>query len=136
MKHCLFLIPLYLLFTSTNGLAQTVIYTTADWPVVHPEPGVEVQLLENADTLSQSLFPPLSASPAKAEVQVRLRMQQPDWHTQEARLTRAYQALLDARTTGITKMPAVVFDDHFVVYGTTDVALAQQKLDTWREQYP
>ncbi|MGL4724663.1 MAG: TIGR03757 family integrating conjugative element protein [Scandinavium sp.] len=134
MKRCLFLFPLYLLFTSTNGLAQTVIYTTADRPVVHPEPGVEVQLLENVDTLSQSLFPPLSSSPAKAEVQVRLRMQQTDWHAQEARLTRAYQALLDARIVGITKVPAVVFDDHFVVYGITDVALAQLKLDAWRER--
>ncbi|HAV1831444.1 TPA: TIGR03757 family integrating conjugative element protein [Enterobacter hormaechei subsp. steigerwaltii] len=136
MKRCLFLFPLYLLFISTATLAQTVIYTTARWPVEHPEPGVDVQLLENVDTLSQSVFPSLSASPAKAEAQARLRMQQPDWRTQEARLTRAYQALLDARTVGITKVPAVVFVDHFVVYGTTDVTLARQKLAEWRERHP
>ncbi|HAV1239768.1 TPA: DUF1525 domain-containing protein [Salmonella enterica] len=34
---------------------------------------------------------------------------------------------------GIQKFPAVVFDDHYVVYGTTDVELAQQKRDAWRE---
>ncbi|HCR1139909.1 TPA: TIGR03757 family integrating conjugative element protein [Klebsiella aerogenes] len=136
MKRCLFLFVLYLLFTSTPTLAQTVIYTTARWPVVQPDPGVEVQRLENVDTLSQSVFPSLSANPAKAQAQARLRMQQPDWHTQEARLTRAYQALLDARTVGISKVPAVVFDGQFVVYGTTDVALARQKLAEWRERHP
>jgi integrating conjugative element protein (TIGR03757 family) len=136
MKRCLFLVPLYLLFISTATLAQTVVYTTSRWPVDHPDHGVEVQLLENVDTLSQSLFPSLSDSPTKAEEQARLRMQQPDWHTQEARLTRAYQALLDARTIGISKVPAVVFDDQIVVYGTTDVALARQKLAEWRERHP
>lgn len=133
-------IPLFFtlvtVFTSSVGLAQTVIYTTQAWPVTAPQPGVLVQTLENVHLLEQSLFPQLSDTPAQAEQQARARMQQPGWRELEARLTRAYQALLDAHAAGIRKVPAVVFDDKYVVYGTTDVTLAQQKLDTWRERQP
>ncbi|EKS4614621.1 TIGR03757 family integrating conjugative element protein [Salmonella enterica subsp. enterica] len=123
-------------FSSSGGLAQTVIYTTPIWPVADPQPGVLVQILENIHQLEQSLFPQLPDNPALAEQQARIQMQQQGWREQEAHLTRAYQALLEARTVGIEKVPAVVFDDKYVVYGTTDAALAQQKLDSWREQRP
>ncbi|ELW2864732.1 TIGR03757 family integrating conjugative element protein [Salmonella enterica] len=123
-------------FLSSGGLARTVIYATPAWPVADPQPGVLVQILENVHQLEQSLFPQLSDNPALAEQQARARMQQHDWRELEARLTRAYQALLDARTVGIEKAPAVVFDDKYVVYGTTDAVLAQQKLDAWRERKP
>ncbi|TKV13912.1 TIGR03757 family integrating conjugative element protein [Citrobacter sp. wls619] len=122
------------LFFAAGTPAQTVIYTTAQQPIINPEPGILVQVLENVSELEQLLFPVLSQNPQQAEQQAHLRMQQPDWKTQEARLTRAYQSLLDAYTLGIKKLPAVVFDDRYVVYGTTDAELAQQKLDDWREQ--
>ncbi|MDN8600317.1 TIGR03757 family integrating conjugative element protein [Citrobacter sp. S2-9] len=127
-----FFVFLLLIFSATSP-AQTVIYTTSRYPVVNPQPGVPVQILEDVSQLEQVLFPTLSQNPQQAEQQARLRMQQPDWRTQEARLTRAYQALLDAYTLGIEKVPAVVFDERDVVYGTSDVALAQKKRDAWRE---
>ncbi|EBF8299809.1 TIGR03757 family integrating conjugative element protein [Salmonella enterica subsp. enterica] len=123
------------LMTST-AMAQTVVYTTPQYPVVSPQPGALVQILENVHVLEQSLFPVLSDNPVVAEQQAKQWMQQPDWQAQEAHLSRAYQALLDARMLNIAKVPAVVFDDKLVVYGTTDVALAQQKLEAWREQRP
>ncbi|EEM8096034.1 TIGR03757 family integrating conjugative element protein [Salmonella enterica] len=123
-------------FSSSGGLAQTVVYTTPQYPVAEPQSGVLVQILENVHSLEQSLFPVLSDNPVVAEQQAKQRMQQPDWQAQEAHLSRAYQALLDARMLNIAKIPAVVFDDKFVVYGTADVALAQQKLEAWREQRP
>lgn len=134
MRHYFFVFLLFL-FSVFSGAsaAQTVIYTTARYPMVHPQPGVVVQTLEDVNEREQALFPALSPNPQQAEQQARLRMQQPDWKAQEARLTRAYQALMDAYTLGIKKIPAVVFDDRYVVYGTTDVALAQQTLDAWRE---
>ncbi|ECU9386564.1 TIGR03757 family integrating conjugative element protein [Salmonella enterica subsp. enterica serovar Newport] len=131
MRHYffVFLLGLYSPFSP----AQTVIYTTAHYPVKDLPPGVVVQTLEEVSELEQAAFPALSPDPKQAERQARLRMQQPDWKTQEAHLTRAYQALLDAYTLGLEKVPAVVFDDRYVVYGTTELALAQQKLDAWRE---
>lgn len=118
---------------ASGSSAQTVVYTTSEYPVAEIQPDIPVQLLENIQELEQALFPTLSDNPKQAEAQARLRMQQPDWREQEARLTRAYQALMDAQTVGITHIPAVVFDGQYVVYGTTDVELATQKLDAWRE---
>ncbi|EJN2862225.1 TIGR03757 family integrating conjugative element protein [Salmonella enterica subsp. enterica serovar Yaba] len=132
--HLFFLLSTVLV--TSGALAQTVIYTAPEPPVTDPQPGVLVQILENVHSLEQSLFPVLSDNPVIAEQQARQRMQQPDWQAQEAHLSRAYQALLDARMLNIAKIPAVVFDDKFVVYGTADVALAQQKLQAWREQQP
>lgn len=132
--HLFFMLAAALM--TSDALARTVIYTTPEFPVTDPQPGVLVQLLENVQILEQSLFPVLSDNPVMAEQQAKQRMQQPDWQAQEAHLSRAYQALLDARMLNIEKVPAVVFDDKLVVYGTTDIALAQQKLETWQEQQP
>ncbi|WMY72466.1 TIGR03757 family integrating conjugative element protein [Buttiauxella selenatireducens] len=136
MPRYLFFSPCILYFVATSVFAQAVVYTTKRWPVEHPEPGVVVQVLEEVVLLEKGLFPSLSDNTQEAEKQAQLRMQQPDWHEQEARLTHAYQALLEARAVGIAKIPAVVFDDRFVVYGTTDVALAQQLRDAWQAQQP
>lgn len=126
----------YLITTVPAALAQTVIYTTEQHPVKKPEPGVLVYRLDDVTQLEQSLFPRLSANPQQAEQQARHIMQQPDWKTREAQLTGAYQSLITAWSAGITKTPAVVFDDRYVVYGTTDTALAQQLLEKWQERQP
>lgn len=118
------------------ALAQTVIYTTAQHPVKNPEPGVLVYRLDDVTQLEQSLFPGLSANPLQAEQQARRIMQQPGWKIREAQLTSAYQSLVTAWSAGITKTPAVVFDSRYVVYGTTDITLAQQLLEKWQEQQP
>ncbi|WP_267443772.1 TIGR03757 family integrating conjugative element protein [Erwinia psidii] len=134
-RYLFFLLPF--LFSVTPGvLAQTVIYTTKFHPVAEPEPGVIVQVLEDVQRLEPSLFPSLSSEPTQAQRQAELRMRRPDWKAQEARLIRAYQALTDAYMLGIKKVPAVVFDDRYVIYGTTDVRLAEQKLNAWQEQQP
>ncbi|USB67181.1 TIGR03757 family integrating conjugative element protein [Klebsiella pneumoniae] len=132
--HLLFM--LITILAVPAAMSRTVIYTTAKYPVTAPQPGEQVQLLEDIRVLEQMLFPALSGTPAQAERDAKQRMQHRDWQVQEARLTRAYQVLLDAYMTGIQKLPAVVFDDKYVVYGTTDVTQARQKLEVWREQQP
>lgn len=134
-RYFFFSLPI-LIFTTSSVLAQTVVYTTPDHPVQEPEPGVVVQVLEDVAQLEQSLFPSLSDDPRQAEQQARLRMQQPDWKAQETRLTRAYQAQMDARAAGVTRLPAVVFDNQSVVYGTTDVVLARKIRDAGQEAKP
>ncbi|MFP1824522.1 TIGR03757 family integrating conjugative element protein [Lonsdalea quercina] len=104
--------------------------------MANSSPDIVVQVLEDTRQWEQTLFANLSASPKQAERQVLLRMQQTDWQEQEAQLTRAYQVLMDAWSMGIAKVPAVVFEDKYVVYGTTDIGLARQKLEAWRERQP
>ena len=130
------LLVLTALLVTTRGIAQTGVYTTAHYPVTTDSVGVQVHILEDISQLENTLFSNLSDIPAQAEQQAKAYMQQPDWKKQEARLTRAYQELTDAWTLGITKVPAVVFDNTFVVYGTTDITQAQQQLDIWQEQHP
>ncbi|HAG2284629.1 TPA: TIGR03757 family integrating conjugative element protein [Salmonella enterica] len=136
MKHYFFALFPFLFLTSAPVSAQTVIYTTARYPVENPEPGVVIQVLEDIHSLEQSLFPVLSQHPEQADQRARERMKQPDWREQEARLTRAYQSLLDAYALGIEKVPAVVLDERYVVYGTTDIRVAEKKRDTWLEMQP
>lgn len=136
MQHYFFALFHFLFLTSVSVPAQTVIYTTARYPVENPEPGVVIQVLEDIHSLEQSLFPALSQHPERAEQQAREQMKQPDWREQEARLTRAYQSLLDAYALGVEKVPAVVLDERYVVYGTTDIRAAEKKRDTWQETQP
>lgn len=135
MRRYIFLLLLPFLIAPA-ALAQTVIYTTAQHPVKNPEPGVLVYRLDDVTQLEQLLFPGLSGNPQQAEQQARRIMQQPDWKVREAQLTGAYQSLVTAWSAGIAKTPAVVCDDHYVVYGTTDTALAQQLLEKWQERQP
>ena len=51
----------------------------------------------------------------------------------EQQLKDAYSGATRAWSLGLEKYPAIVFDDQFVVYGTTDVALAEQRLKAWQE---
>lgn len=39
-----------------------------------------------------------------------------------------------AWSLGLEKYPAVVFDDKWVVYGTTDVTVATRQLNAWKEK--
>ncbi|KAA8994693.1 MULTISPECIES: TIGR03757 family integrating conjugative element protein [Pectobacteriaceae] len=129
-------LTLLITLATQSTAAQAIIYTTGKWPVISPQPDTVVQILEDVQNREQTLFPNLYTSPEQAERQALLRMQQPDWQEKEARLTRAYQALMDAWSLGISKVPAVVFEDKYVVYGTTDIGLARQKLEAWRERQP
>ena len=52
------------------------------------------------------------------------------------RLTVAYQGLTDAWSLGITKVPAVVVDRRYVVYGTLDIELAVSLIDHYRSAHP
>ncbi|EAS1759878.1 TIGR03757 family integrating conjugative element protein [Salmonella enterica] len=126
--------PLFILLISHAAGAQTVVYTTIHYPVKATDPQTQIYLLDETQRLEQSLFPALSGDTQQAEQQARQRMQQPDWKEMESRLTGAYQSLLSAWSLGVDKVPAVVFDGRYVVYGTTDVRLAQQKWAQWQEQ--
>ncbi|MGV4658900.1 TIGR03757 family integrating conjugative element protein [Burkholderia pseudomallei] len=80
-------------------------------------------------TLSQGL--PANPSEAAAEVRERLGNTAV---TQQ--LTAAYQGVTDAWRIGVTKIPAVVVDQRYVVYGDPDVAHAVARIQAYREAHP
>jgi len=48
----------------------------------------------------------------------------------------AYQGVADAWGLGIVKIPAVVVDRRYVVYGEPDVARAVARIDAYRSARP
>lgn len=120
------------LFLSSGALAGTVVYTDSAHPVPDGQ-NVSVVYLDAQEQIQAQLFGKLSADPAQAERDAHAVLSSAGFKQAEQQLADAYSGVTRAWSLGLEKYPAVVFDDRFVVYGTTDVALATQHLKTWQE---
>ncbi|MFP1915970.1 TIGR03757 family integrating conjugative element protein [Lonsdalea quercina] len=122
------------LLLTAGARAGTVIYTDSNHPVTgNPGPDVSVILLDAPEQLQARLFGSLSAEPSQAEQQARAVIRSPSFSQSQQNLAEAYARLTHAWSLGLNKYPAVVFDDKWVVYGTTDIGLATQQLNAWKE---
>jgi len=106
-------------------LAGTVVYTDSQHLPENPPTDAVVILLDESERLQAKAFGQLPADPELAAMQVRQVMSSPQWQQKQQQLVTAYRQVVHARELGICKVPAVVFDDRDVVYGTADVAQAQ-----------
>ncbi|EJI7844080.1 TIGR03757 family integrating conjugative element protein [Salmonella enterica subsp. enterica serovar Aba] len=106
-------------------LAGTVVYTDSQHLPENLPPDAVVILLDEPERLQAKAFGQLPADPELAAMQARQVMSSPQWQQKQQQLVTAYRQVVHARELGIRKVPAVVFDDRDVVYGTTDVAQAQ-----------
>ena len=75
------------------------------------------------------------ADPAQAAAIVQQRLQDGGTPLQQ-RLADAYQGVIDAWSLGITRIPAVVVDRRYVVYGETDVSRALARIEEYRRTQP
>lgn len=76
---------------------------------------------------------PTGPQQATAIVQRRLKDGGTDLHR---RLATAYQGVIDAWRLGIAKIPTVVVDQRYVVYGETDVDRAVSRIEQFRRSRP
>lgn len=113
---------------AVSAQAATVVYTDSQYPLTGLSSGYQVVYLDAPDVVQREVFGELSADPRKAEQQAKAVLQSPDWQQKEQQIVQAYQGVIQAYGIGLKKYPAVVFDERYVVYGTTDVALAEAKL--------
>lgn len=118
---------------SAGAFAGTVIYTDSAHPLPSPSPNNPVVYLDAPNHLQAELFDSLPADAAQAEKQAREILASPDFKARQQQLAWAYQGVMKAWSIGLKKYPAVVFDDKWVVYGTTDVDVATQQLNAWQE---
>lgn len=126
-----------ILFLTAGAHDGTAIYTDHAHPVTRElSPDVTVTELDAPSRLQSELFGPLSTNPAHAEQQARAVIASPAFRQGQQALANSYAGVAHAWSLGLEKYPAVVFDDKWVVYGTTDVAAARAKLDAWREKQP
>ncbi|WP_445375461.1 TIGR03757 family integrating conjugative element protein [Photorhabdus tasmaniensis] len=128
--------PLFPLLMPVSVFASTVIYTDTSHPPRNADQRVRVVYLDGAEQLQAQRFGQLSADPPRAVKQARQILQSPLWHQQEQHISQAYQGLLNAWTLGLEKFPAVVFDDNYVVYGTSDMKQAWLLWDTYQQENP
>ncbi|BBI91910.1 integrating conjugative element protein [Serratia symbiotica str. Tucson] len=123
------------LFLSSCTIAGTVIYTDSTHPIVGEHAAdVTVVQLDAPDRLQAQLFGELPADSAQAERQARAVIASPVFQQRQQQLVGKYAGVTRAWSLGLEKYPAVVFDDKWVVYGTTDVAVATQQLNAWKEK--
>lgn len=116
---------------ATPGISSEVWVVTDHRHSVKASAGVRVIELGAPAHLHGELAMRLPADPQRAAaiVQRRLKHGGVDLHR---RLATAYQGVTDAWRLGVTKIPAVIVDQRYVVYGESDVSRAVEWIEKYR----
>lgn len=125
--------PLQLAALLFNTLArgETWVITDQAHPVSAPA-AVRIILLDEQQRLEEQLSRSLPAEPRQAAATVQRFMATSEGARLQADLAKAQQGAADAWSTGVEKLPAVVADRKYVVYGEPDVATATRLIDRAR----
>ncbi|AVI83139.1 integrating conjugative element protein [Pseudomonas syringae pv. tomato] len=114
--------------------AETWIITDRNHPV-QASAHVRLILLDESEQLELKLSEGLPANPQQATAIMQQRLKSSDAQRLQRDLALAQQNLVDAWSIGVTKVPAVVVDRKFVVYGETDATAAEHRIAQWRAAY-
>ena len=117
-------------------LAADVLVVTDRHHPMRVRSTVRVIELDAAERLVESqLEAQLPADPQQAATIARQRLKNGGAALQK-RLALAYQSVVEAWSLGITKIPAVVVDRKFVVYGEPDVNRAVSLIEQYGSTQP
>lgn len=119
---------------SSLAAAEVLVVTDSRHPI-KTMGGESVIELDLPGRIEAELSAGLPADPGQAEAIVRQRLRERE-ETLQGRLGAAYQGVVDAWGLGIARIPAVVVDRRYVVYGEPDVARAVARIDTYRSARP
>lgn len=111
--------------------AETWIVTDRSHPVQAPA-HVRLILLDESERLEAKLSEGLPANQQQAIAIMQQRLMSSDAQRLQRDLALAQQNLVDAWSMGVTKVPAVVVDRKFVVYGETNATAAEFRIAQWR----
>lgn len=111
--------------------ADVVAISDAAHPLINSA-GTRVLLLDAPDRLEQKLSEGLPADPHQAVAIMQQRMRSASAQQLGRDLARAHQDVADAWSLGVAKLPAVVVDRQYVVYGQPDVAAAMASIERFR----
>jgi len=115
----------------TAALAETILITTTQLPIATTK-NIRPITLDLPGILESEISANLPATPAEAQALITQRLT-PNLTTQ---LTQAHQSVIDAWSMGVTKVPAVVVDRKYVIYGETNVQRALNRIDEYRREEP
>ncbi|MDO7927755.1 TIGR03757 family integrating conjugative element protein [Pseudomonas sp. KFB-139] len=114
------------------AFADIWVITDSHHPI-QTRPGARVILLDDTQRLQEKLSDGLPADPQQAMAIVKQRMQSKDGQRLQKELVDAQQGVADSWSLGITKLPAVVVDRKYVIYGEPDVDAAERRIARYRE---
>lgn len=120
---------------ATAASASEVWVVTDQQHSVRAPSGVRIIDLDAPRTIQRELFAHLPPDPTQAAAIAKQRLKQGGPELQE-RLAAAYQAVADAWRLGVSKIPAVIVDKRFVVYGEPDVERAVSWIEDYRRTHP
>lgn len=124
-----------LLVVCTSVSARDVwVVTDRQHPVTSVD-GARITELDAPQHLLTERFATLPADPTRATAVARQRLSE-GGPVLQRQLADAYQAVADAWALGIARIPAVVVDRRYVVYGESDVARAMDRIEAYRRVHP
>lgn len=115
--------------------AEVLVVTDRLHPVIMGSAVRVIELDAPALLVESELAAHLPVDPQKATAIARQRLQDGGTVLQK-RLALAYQGVIEAWSLGITKIPAVVVDRRYVVYGEPDVNRAVSLIERYRSAQP
>jgi len=121
-------------FSTAATAAEVLVITDSGHPV-QVAAGTRVIELDLPARIEAELAAGLPTDPTQAAAIVQQRLREGGQDLQR-RIGRAYQDVTQAWGLGITKVPAVVVDRRYVVYGESDVARAAARIETYRGTQP
>jgi integrating conjugative element protein (TIGR03757 family) len=114
--------------------ADVWVVTDHQHPVQAPS-DTRVTYLDAASRIERELSNALPAESARAAALVQERMSRGRIAFQRA-LAEAYQGVADAWSAGIIKVPAVIVDRRYIVYGERNVERALREIERHRSTTP
>jgi len=120
---------------AVNAAATDIwVITDRQYPV-KSLPNVRLIELDTPARIEAELAAQLPSDPDRAAEIAQQRLKDGGAMLQQ-RLVTAYQGIVDAWSLGVTKIPAVVVDRRYVVYGDSDVTHALSLIEKHRNSHP
>ncbi|MBD3875680.1 TIGR03757 family integrating conjugative element protein [Stutzerimonas stutzeri] len=112
------------------AMAETIVVTDSQHPVTNAG-NARVIELDRPAQLTQALSQGLPTDPQRAASAAEEMLSSEEGRRLTAELRRAYQDVADAKALKVQKVPAVIVDRTYVVYGLSDVAEAAGLVDAY-----
>ena len=112
---------------------DVVAFTLSSMPM-RTAGGATVHVLDARDGHAAAFGADLPDDPERALAEARRRVSSPAGRAALARIAAAAAGNALAGRLGIEKLPAVVVDGRYVVYGVRDVARAVERVEAWRAE--
>lgn len=111
------------------------VFTTDEFPVLQTE-GMVYSLanLDEAERLTAELGKDLGNDPIEAKQKVLKQVNSPRGHELLQEIPKAFARTARAMKLGIRRLPAIVFDERWVIYGETNMMKAAASYQIYQEK--